>query len=104
MRLAQRRSVVGAVAAHADGVPALLKRLHEVIFVLRKDTRKDGEGFWLHVVRDGSRWTDGANESHLARNDGRRRRGIPRHHHGTHAERAQLLDELGRIAAWRVAQ
>ena len=43
LRLAQRRRVVGAVAAHADGVAALLKRLDELVFVLRKNAGEDRE-------------------------------------------------------------
>ena len=43
LRLAQRRRVVGAVAAHADGVAALLERLDELVLVLRKNAGEDRE-------------------------------------------------------------
>ena len=45
LRLAQRWRVIGAIAAHADGVAALLKRLNEVILILRKNSGKNREVF-----------------------------------------------------------
>ena len=52
LRLAQRRRVVGAVAAHADGVAGLLKRLDQVEFVFRQHAGEDAERVGAHVGRD----------------------------------------------------
>ena len=45
LRLAQRRRIVGAVAAHADGVTAVLIRLDELELVLGQDAGEDGVVF-----------------------------------------------------------
>ena len=104
LRLAQRRRVVGAVAAHADGVAALLERLDELVLVLRQDAGEDRELLGMDAVGDRSGRTDGAVEPHRARHDGGGRRRVARHHHGAHAQAMQFRDERGRVRARRVAE
>jgi hypothetical protein len=43
LRLAQRRGIVGAVAAHPNGMTTLLKRLDELVLILRQDAGEDRE-------------------------------------------------------------
>ena len=90
LRLAQRRRVVGAVAAHADGMTAVLKCLDELVLVLGQDTGEDRELLGMDSVGDRPGRTDGAIESHRLRHDGRGRRCIARHHHGAHAQSVQF--------------
>jgi hypothetical protein len=40
LRLSERRRIVRAVTAHPNDVIALLKRLDELVFVLRQDAGK----------------------------------------------------------------
>ena len=58
MRLTQGWRVVGAVAAHADGVAVLLERLDEVILVLRQNPGKDREILGAYTIGDRSGWAD----------------------------------------------
>ena len=104
LRLAQRRRVVGTVAAHADGMAALLERLDELVLVLRQHTGEDRELFGADNLGDRPRRRDGAIEPHRVRHDGRRRRRVARHHHGTHAQAMQFADECCRVRARRVAE
>ena len=90
LRLAQRRRVVGAVAAHADGVAALLERLDELVLVLRQHAGEDRELLGMDAVGDRPGRTDRAVEPHRARHDGGGRRRVARHHHGAHAQAVQF--------------
>ena len=104
LRLAQRRRVVGAVAAHADGMAAVLKRLDELVFVLRQHAGEDRELLGMDGVGDRPGRTDGAVKPHRLRHDGRGRRRVARHHHGAHAQPVQFADQRRRVRARRVAE
>ena len=43
LRLAQRRRIIGAVAAHADGMAGTLKRLDQAEFVFGQDAGENGK-------------------------------------------------------------
>ena len=104
LRLAQRRRVIGAVAAHTDSVAALLERLDEVVLSLRKDAGEDSEILGADTARDGSGRTDFSIQADRVSDDRRRRRGIARHHHGANAQRAQLRNQRRRIRSRRIAE
>ena len=104
LRLAQRRRIVGAVAAHADGVPAVLIGLDELELVLRQDAGEDGVVFGMDRFGNRPGRTEGAVEADRPRHDGGRRGRIARHHHRAHAQRVQFFDESRRVRARRVAQ
>ena len=103
LRLAQRRRVVGAVAAHADSAPAVLIGLDELELVFRQDAGEDGVIFRPDRVGDGPGRKDRAIEPDRPRDDGGRRGRVARHHHRAHAQRMQFLDEGRRIRARRIA-
>ena len=90
--LAQCRRIIGAVAAHADRVAALLECFDEFVLVLRQDAGEDRELLGMDGVGDRPGRADGAIESHRLRDDGCRRRRIARHHHGADAQAVQFAD------------
>ena len=90
--LAQCRRIIGAVAAHADGVTALLECFDELVLVLRQDAGEDRELLRVDGVGDRAGRADGAIKSHRLRDDGCRRRRVARHHHGADAQAVQFAD------------
>ena len=86
LRLAQRRGVVGAIAAHPDRVPAALECLDELVFPFWEHSGEDGERLRSDSVRDRSRWTDRAVQPDSKRHGPGRRGRIAGHHHGPDAQ------------------
>ncbi len=103
LRLAQRRGVIRAIAAHADHVSGALERLNQCVLVLGQHAREDPELFRADVGRQRRGGADRAGDPHGIRDDTRGHRRIPCHHHGPHAQSPQLGDERRRLGAGRIA-
>jgi hypothetical protein len=86
LSLAQRRGIVGTIAAHTDGVAAFLKRLDQLVLVLRQHAGEDRELFGMDCVGNRPQRTYGAIKPYRLRDDGRRRRRIAGHHDGADAQ------------------
>ena len=104
LRLAQRRRVVGAVAAHTNSVAALLERLDEVVLSLRKNAGENREILGANIGGDGPGRTDRSIQAHRASDDRCRRRGVAGHHDGAHSQRVQFRNERRRIRSRRIAE
>ena len=88
--LAQRRRVVGAVAAHADGVAGMLEGLHQAKLVLGKHPGINREIGGIGAIADLPGRADRPFQPNRAGDGGSGRRGIAGHHHNAHAQAEQL--------------
>ena len=104
LRLTEGRCVVGAVAAHADSMAALLERLDEVVFCLGKNAGEDSEIRGTYTVGNWSRRRDVSIQAYRAGYDLCGRWSIACQHHGADSEGVQLRDERSRIRSRRIAQ
>ena len=92
MRLPKGGCIIGAIAAHADGMARFLERLNEMVLILRKDSGENREVFRAHTLWNWSGRADSSIESHGSSDDRRSRRRIAGYHDGAHAQIVQLLD------------
>ena len=95
LRLAQRRRVVGAVAAHADGMTAVLKRLDQLVLVLRQHAGENRKLLGAHLRGDGPGRADFSVHANIVRDDGRGRRRVAGHHDRAHPQRVQFRNQRG---------
>ena len=103
LSLAQRRGVVGPIAAHAHDVARPLKRLNQRELVLRKDIGEHTESLDARIVRHRLHRARWPGDAHGVGDHPRGHRGIAGHHDHTYAERVKLRDQRRRIRARRIA-
>jgi hypothetical protein len=104
LRLPQCRSIVGAVAAHANNMAGLLIEFHQPIFVFGQDAGKDRKVPRAGTLGDCARRTDRALQADCTRYDRGCGGRVPSHHHSAHTHLAQRGNQGCGIGTRRIAQ
>ena len=86
LRLAERRRVIGAIAAHPYCMPALLEGFDKIILAFRQNACEYREIFRLDALGKFSGRANRPGQPNVMSDDCRRGRSIPRHHDCGHTE------------------